>query len=47
MATHHRAEVAEAATRVVVLDGGRVALDAAGGTDGASAAFARIEGGAA
>jgi len=43
-ASHYRAEV-EAATRVLVLDAGRLVLDVAGGADGATRAFEVIEGG--
>jgi heme ABC exporter ATP-binding subunit CcmA len=47
MATHHRGEVAGAATRVVVLEAGRLVLDVGGGEAGAAAAFARLDGEAA
>jgi len=43
--THHPSEVEAAATRVLVLDGGRLVADLPGGAGGASAAFARVDGG--
>ncbi len=43
--THHPSEVESAATRVLVLDGGRLVADLPGGAGGASAAFARVDGG--
>jgi len=43
--THHPSEVEAAATRVLVLDGGRLVEDLPGGSQGAAAAFARVDGG--
>jgi ABC-2 type transport system ATP-binding protein len=43
--THHPSEVETAATRVLVLDGGRLVEDLPGGLKGATAAFARVDGG--
>jgi ABC-2 type transport system ATP-binding protein len=43
--THHPSEVETAATRVLVLDGGRLVADLPGGSEGAAAAFARVDGG--
>jgi len=45
--THHPSEVEEAATRVLVLDGGRLVADLPAGAGGAAEAFARMERGAA
>ncbi|HOU53989.1 MAG TPA: heme ABC exporter ATP-binding protein CcmA [Myxococcota bacterium] len=45
--THHPSEVQEAATRVLVLEGGRVVADLPAGAEGAARAFARMEGGGA
>lgn len=43
--THHPSEVEAAATRVLVLDGGRLVEDLPGGAAGAVRAFARVDGG--
>ncbi|MBP7124976.1 heme ABC exporter ATP-binding protein CcmA [Myxococcota bacterium] len=45
--THHPSEVEEAATRVLVMEGGRLVADLPAGADGAARAFARMEGGGA
>ena len=45
MASHHRVEVEEWASRALVLEAGRLVLDLPGGPDGAARAFARVEAG--
>ncbi len=47
MASHHRDEVAGTASRIVVVDGGRIVHDGPAGEDGVRAAFSRVDGGAA
>ena len=47
MASHHRDEVAGTATRIVVVDGGRIVHDGPADGDGVRDAFSRVDGGAA
>ncbi|NOZ02576.1 MAG: hypothetical protein GXP54_11895, partial [Deltaproteobacteria bacterium] len=44
MASHSKDEVAAVSTRVMVIEAGRLVMDAPGGPEGAKAAFERIEG---